>query len=299
MPLASGGGVFITGAAAGIGAATARLLAADGYTVYAGVHRDAGALDGLPGVRPVPVDVTDPGSVAAAARLVAGQTGGAGLHAVINNAGVIVQGPLELTPPADLERQLAVNALGPAYVTREFLPLLRAGHGRVVNISAPTARVHFPFLAALSASKAALCALSDALRLELAPWRIPVIVVEPGATDTRIFAKAEAGARAALEAAAPGQTALYQVQQAAVAAVQARQRTATAESVARVIVKAVTARSPRRHYTAGLDARLAGVLAALPAALRDRALLGFLGLRGAAVPIQSSRTESGASGTVR
>ena len=296
MPSASGGSVFITGAAAGIGAATARLLAADGYTVYAGVHRDPGPLGGLPGVRPVPLDVTDPVSVAAAARQVASQTGAAGLHALINNAGVIVQGPLELTPPADLERQLAVNTLGPAYVTREFLPLLRAGHGRVVNISAPTARVHFPFLAALSASKAALCALSDALRLELTPWRIPVSVVEPGATDTRIFAKAEAGARAALGATDPGQAALYQAQQAAVAAAQARQRASSAESVARVIAKAVTARSPRRHYTAGLDARLAGVLAALPASLRDRALLGFLGLRGIA-PSVSTRTEAGVSRT--
>ena len=282
MPVDRSSGVFITGAAAGIGAATVRRLAADGYTVYAGIHRDTGSLDGLPGVRPVRIDVTDPDSVAAAAGQVAAAAGRAGLHALVNNAGIVVQGALELTPPADLERQLAVNALGPAYVTREFLPMLRAGHGRVINISAPTARVHFPFLSMLSASKAALSALSDALRLELAPWGIAVAVVEPGATDTRIFAKAAAGEEKALGQADPGQLALYQAQLAAVAAAQGRQRTAAAESVARVIAAAVAARAPRRRYTAGMDARLAGVLAALPAGLRDRAIRLVLGLPGSA-----------------
>jgi len=77
----------------------ARRLAADGYTVYAGIHRDTGSLDGLPGVRPVPIDVADPDSVAAAARQVAAQAGPAGLHALVNNAGIIVQGPLELWQP--------------------------------------------------------------------------------------------------------------------------------------------------------------------------------------------------------
>ena len=197
------GSVFITGASAGIGAATARLLASEGYTVYAAVHTGAGALAGLPGVRQVPADVTDPGSVAAAARQVAAQAGDRGLHAVINNAGIIVQGPLELVPPADLLHQFQVNTLGPAYVVQAFLPLLRAGHGRVINISAPTARLPVPFMAPISASKAALASLADALRLELAAWGIPVSVVEPGGTDTQIFAKAQAAADAGLAAAGP------------------------------------------------------------------------------------------------
>ena len=280
MASGSGRAVFVTGAGAGIGAATARLLAADGYTVYAGVHHDTGTLDRLPDVRRVSIDVTDPNSVADAAAQVASKQ--AGLHAVVNNAGIIVQGPLELTPPAELERQLAVNTLGPAYVTREFLPLLRAGRGRVVNISAPTARIPFPFLATLSASKAGLVALSDALRLELAPWHIQVTVVEPGGTDTKIFAKAAAGEQAALGAADPDRAALYQAQLAAVAAAQASQRLAAVEPVARTIAAAVAARSPRRHYAAGREARLAGLLAALPAGLRDRLVRQVLGLPGAA-----------------
>jgi NAD(P)-dependent dehydrogenase (short-subunit alcohol dehydrogenase family) len=278
VPADARGNVFITGAAAGIGAAVTRLLADDGYTVYAGVHSDAGALDRMAGVRPVPVDVTDPDSVAAAAELVAGQAGRAGLQALINNAGIILQGPVELMSSAELERQFAVNTLGPAHAVRAFLPLLRAGGGRVINISAPTARVPMPYLAALSGSKAALSAMSAALRLELADWNIPVIVVEPGATDTRIFAKAEAAAKMSLSTADPGRLALYERQLAAVATASARQRTAPVDSVAKTIAAAVRAPKPRRHYTAGVEARMAGLLAGLPAGVKERLITRLLGL---------------------
>jgi NAD(P)-dependent dehydrogenase (short-subunit alcohol dehydrogenase family) len=278
VPADSRGNVFITGAAAGIGAAVTRLLADDGYTVYAGVHSDGGSLDRIAGVRPVPIDVTDPASVEAAAKRVAGQAGGAGLRALINNAGFIHQGPVELMTPPELERQFAVNTLGPAYAVQSFLPLLRAGAGRVINISAPSARVPMPYLAALSGSKAALSAMSAALRLELAEWDIPVIVVEPGATDTRIFAKAGAAAATSLGAADPGKVALYERQLAAVATAVARQRTASVDSVAKTIAAAVRAARPKRHYASGADARMAGVLAGLPAGVKERLITRLLGL---------------------
>jgi NAD(P)-dependent dehydrogenase (short-subunit alcohol dehydrogenase family) len=272
------GNVFITGAAAGIGAAVTRRLAGDGYTVYAGVHCDGGSLDRIAGVRPVSIDVTDPASVAAAAEQVAGQAGRSGLRALINNAGFILQGPVELLAPADLERQFAVNTLGPAYAVKAFLPLLRAGGGRVINISAPTARVPLPYLAALSGSKAALSAMSDALRLELAGWNIPVIVVEPSATDTRIFAKAAAAATISLKSVDPGRVALYERQLDAIAAASARQRTAPVDPVAKTIAAAVGAARPRRHYTSGIEARMAGLLAGLPAGIKERLITRLLGL---------------------
>ena len=112
-----------------------------------------------------------------------------------------------------------------------------------MNISAPTARVPLPYLAALSGSKAALSAMSDALRLELSGWNIPVIVVEPGATDTRIFAKAEAAATISLRSVDPGRVALYERQLAAIAAASARQRTAPVDPVAGTIAAAVGAPS--------------------------------------------------------
>jgi NAD(P)-dependent dehydrogenase (short-subunit alcohol dehydrogenase family) len=222
--------------------------------------------------------VADPASVQAAAVRVAAATGSDGLQALINNAGIIVQGPLELLTNADLDRQFAVNTLGPAYATRAFLPQLRTGNGRVINVSAPTARVPMPHLAALSASKAALSAMSEALRGELAEWRIPVIVLEPSATDTRIFAKAEAGLKESLKEDAPHLVALYDRQLTAVAAAGARQRMAPVDSVAATIAKAVQARRPSRHYTTGPEARLAGLVAGLPAGVRERLVARLLGL---------------------
>jgi NAD(P)-dependent dehydrogenase (short-subunit alcohol dehydrogenase family) len=230
----------------------------------------------------VPLDVTDPDSVAAAARAVADEQRGAGLHAVINNAGVIVSGPLELIPPAELHRQFAVNVYGPALVTSEFLPLLRQGKGRVVNISAPTARVAIAYAGGISASKAALESLSTAARVELAPWRIPVIIVVPGAMATDIFVKSAAMAKVAFDEAPPERVALYRAQLDAVDAALARQRNAPAETAARVVVKATEARRPKLRYTAGADARLAGLLSRLPGRTRDRLITRTLGLH--AVP---------------
>ncbi|EFC82177.1 SDR family NAD(P)-dependent oxidoreductase [Parafrankia sp. EUN1f] len=275
-------GVLVTGAAGGIGTATVRALSERGYWVFAAVHTDSGAsrdLAKLPGVAVLPMDVADPDSVAAAANRISVETGGEGLRAVVNNAGVIVQGPLELIPVGELRRQFEVNTYGPVYVTQAFLPLLRAGHGRVVNVTAPSARVPIPFMASLSASKAALDALSSALRLELAAWRMPVVLVEPGSTETPIFGKAAVAAQRALDTLSPHQLSLYRDHLAAVGEAQAKMRLRPAAPVAAAIVSAVSARSPRRRYVVG-DARAVGLVARLPARLRERMIIGMLGLRG-------------------
>lgn len=274
----SAGNVFVTGAAAGIGEATVRLLAQRGYTVFAGVHTDRGSLAAMAGVRLVAVDVTDPASVAAAAEQVARLVGELGLQAVINNAGVIVQGPLELVPPAELRRQFEVNTFGPTYVVQAFLPMLRAGHGRVVNISAPTARLPVPFLAPISASKAALASLSDALRVELAAWHIPVVVVEPGGTATEIFTKAGAAANAALAKADPARVALYQQHLIAVAKAAAKLKSGPVDAVANVVAAAVAARRPKRRYSVGPGARTLGLLSHLPSSWRGRLITNAFGL---------------------
>jgi NAD(P)-dependent dehydrogenase (short-subunit alcohol dehydrogenase family) len=272
------GSVFITGAAAGIGAATTRLLADAGYRVFAGVHRDPGSLAAaVDGVQPVAIDVTDPASVAEAAREVDQAVGADGLAAVINNAGVIVQGPLELLPADQLRLQFEVNTLGPALTIQAFLPLLRRGQGRIINISAPTARVPVPF-SLIGATKAALASVSDSLRLELGAWDIPVTVIEPGGTDTAIFQKAERTAQTVLGAADPAAVALYSDQLAAVAKAGARQSLGPVDPVAKTIVAAVQARKPKRRYTAGSGHLLFGLLARLPAGLRERLMKSALGL---------------------
>jgi NAD(P)-dependent dehydrogenase (short-subunit alcohol dehydrogenase family) len=267
--------VLITGATGGIGTATVGLLQRRGFTVYAGAR---GRADFGPGVRVVALDVADPESVKAAAKQVAGQVDG--LWAVINNAGVIVQGPVELVPVDEWRRQLEVNTLGPASVVREFLPLVRAGRGRIVNVSAPTGRIAMPLLGALSASKAGLESLSNALRLELAPWNIPVVVVEPGSTETAIFAKAGEAERVAHGQIGADRLALYRGHLAAYEKAAARFKPGPVEKVAEVIVRAVEAPRPKRRYTVGDARTLGAVLTRLPAGLRDRVLSNALGLSG-------------------
>jgi NAD(P)-dependent dehydrogenase (short-subunit alcohol dehydrogenase family) len=268
--------VLITGAGAGIGAATARALVQRGYDVHAGVRR---LVDAPPGTTPVRLDVTDDVQLATAIAQVGQATGDAGLHALINNAGIIVQGPLELMPSSEWRDQFDVNVVGPAALMRAFLPLLRLGHGRIVNVSAPTARVAMPFLAPLSASKAALESLSHAARLELAPWRIPVVLVVPGAMDTGIFPRAGKRSEATLDAATAEQRALYEPALAALGRAMAKTKLGDVAVAVGGIVEAVEARKPKRRYLAGRDARSAGLLAHLPMRTRDRLLASYLGLR--------------------
>jgi NAD(P)-dependent dehydrogenase (short-subunit alcohol dehydrogenase family) len=276
------GAVLVTGATGGIGAATIRALTSRGYEVYAGVRGDAAALDGAAGVRVVKLDVTDPGSVAAAAKQISQEVGSRGLRAVVNNAGVIVQGPLELVPADELRRQFDVNTLGPVFVVQEFLPLVRAGAGRIVNVSAPTGRIAVPFLAPLSGSKAALEFLSSALRLELAAWKIPVVVVEPGSTSTSIFAKAGQAEKEAQSRVDQDRLALYRAHLAGVAKASDRVSPGPVDKVAEAIVKAVETRRPKRRYVVG-DARLFSVLLRLPVRLRESVVVAAFGLRGVTV----------------
>ena len=275
--------VLVTGSTGGIGTATVGLLRRRGFTVYAGAR---GPADFGPDVHVVPLDVTDPESVAAAAKRVAGEVDG--LAAVINNAGVIVQGPLELVPDDEWRRQLEVNTLGPASVIREFLPLVRAGSavkgsrvpGRIINVSAATGRVAMPLLGALSVSKHGLEALSNALRLELAPWKIPVVVVEPGTTRTEIFTRAAAAADAALQHSDRSRVELYQAHLAAYEKAMDRFKPGPVDKVAEVIVRAVEARRPRRRYAVAEARTFGAVLPNLPASLRDRLLTTATGLNG-------------------
>lgn len=267
--------ILITGAGAGIGLAVARALVERGITVYAGLRGPAPAE--LAGAVPVALDVTDPDSVARAAERIADLRGGLGLHAVVNNAGVIVQGPLELVPEPELHRQFEVNVYGPVRVMRSFLPQLRQGRGRLVNITAPTARVAVPFAAPISASKAALAALSDAARLELAPWGVPVIQVVPGGTATEIFAKADRDSAAALATVDQAGVGLYRAALDAVAAATARQRLDPVETPVRAVLSAVLDARPKTHYVAG-NARVFAVLARLPMGLRDRLVARAMGL---------------------
>jgi len=282
--------VLITGAGGGVGVPTATAFAERGYRVYAGVRDLAGTL-GLDraGIRRVLLDVTDPASIAAAMATIAAERGEAGLQVLVNNAGVMVQGPQELLPDDELHRQFDVNVYGPQRVLRAALPLLRAGGGRVINISAVTALVAPPFFGPIAASKAALESLSEAARVELAPWRIPVAVVELSGIDTALFAKAEAGMRKVLTDADPELEALYHNQLDALAAAQAKQPPGPVAPVVKVILRAAQARRPKARYTAGSGAGAFVLLSRLPARLRDRLITTILGLGKAGSAVEVTR----------
>jgi NAD(P)-dependent dehydrogenase (short-subunit alcohol dehydrogenase family) len=175
------GAVVITGASTGIGRATARYLAERGFRVFAGVRRDQDAevlrQEGAGRVTPLRLDVTDRGSIENAAREAEAALAGEGLQGLVNNAGIGIGAPLEFVELDELRRQLEVNVIGAVAVTQAFLPLLRRCRGRIVNVGSIGGRIAQPMLGPYNASKFALEALSDSLRMELGAWGIHVSLV--------------------------------------------------------------------------------------------------------------------------
>lgn len=272
-------GVFVTGASTGIGADVVARLHDSGMPVAAGVRAESDAARWeSQGVAAVRIDVTEPASVDRAVAELAERFGGR-LGGLVNNAGIVVAGPLELVSEERLARQFDVNVLGLMRVTRGCLPLLREnGGGRIVNISSIAGRSATPVTGAYGASKFAVEALSDALRLEVARWGIRVSLVEPGAVATPIWEKTTAETQSAVDALPPESHALYapliEAMRAHVGKAAGR---ATAPSkVTDAVVHALISPAPRIRYLVGRDARIRLVLEALPTAWRDRLMRRYL-----------------------
>jgi NAD(P)-dependent dehydrogenase (short-subunit alcohol dehydrogenase family) len=272
------GAVVVTGASSGIGRACALVLAEAGFGVFAGVRNQADgralqdAARGAGGrLTPLRLDVTDPELVAAAAATVAEAVGDAGLAGLVNNAGVGMAWPLELVPPDELRRLFEVDVFGQLAVTQALLPRLRAASGRIVNMGTVGDRITMPFGGPLNACKYALRACNDALRMELRPWGVEVVLIEPGTIRTPASAKLEAGAEAAIERFGDRGRQLYaSAYRTMIARVAAREQAGSPpEVVARVVLRALTARRPRTRYLVGRTAR---PLAAMARLLPDRAL---------------------------
>jgi NAD(P)-dependent dehydrogenase (short-subunit alcohol dehydrogenase family) len=269
--------VVVTGASSGIGRATALRLAAAGYHVYGGVRRLPDAPSAA-WVTPLLLDVTDEAQIAAAAKTVADDVGAAGLAGLVDNAGIGVTGPLELTPPAEIRRQLEVNVVGQVAVTQAFLPLLRAARGRIVLIGSIGDRITIPFGGPMTASKHALASIAEALRLELSPWGVRVVLLEPASISTEAVGKLERDARDAVAgfAADPGYRTTYLEM---VRRMAAMERGGSAPGVvADAVAAALAARRPRARYLVGKDARRLAVLARMPAPVLDAVRRRMFGL---------------------
>jgi NAD(P)-dependent dehydrogenase (short-subunit alcohol dehydrogenase family) len=192
---------------------------------------------------------------------------------LVNNAGISVPGPLEFLTPEDLRRQLEVNVIGQVAVTQAFMPLIRKGRGRIVNIGSIGGKMATPFLGPYCASKFAMEALTDSLRQELRPWDIHVAIVEPGSIATPIWGKGQATGDE-LEKNLPEEAMILYGKMVDALREAARKFEAgaiPADRVAKPVEHALTARRPKTRYVVGFDAQVQRVLAKyVPDRLRDR-----------------------------
>jgi NAD(P)-dependent dehydrogenase (short-subunit alcohol dehydrogenase family) len=275
--------VLITGASGDIGRALVRRLdELGGWRVLAAVRSlDAGEelARGSTAVVPVKLDICDDASVAAARDDVAGRLDGRGLDALVNNAGVSADGPLELVSIEALRRQFDVNVIGQVAVTQAFLPELRRARGRVINMGGAAGRLTVPMYGGLSASKAALDSLTNALRMELKYQGVRVSYVEPGALGTDFFQRSAEVARRDGQTGSPESQRIYEKAIEASAKAIAGSRTSPVDAAVGAIVKALSARRPAARYIVGIDARLGLMfLPRFPAGVRDRVLMANLKL---------------------
>jgi NAD(P)-dependent dehydrogenase (short-subunit alcohol dehydrogenase family) len=248
--------ILITGASRGIGRASALALARAGHEVIAGVRDDeAGerlAAEAPAGLRTVRLDVTDAESIRAAADAVGGR-----LDVLVNNAGIAVGGIVEAIDIDELRHQLDVNVVGQVAVTQAMLPALREARGRIVFISSVSGRVSAPVMTPYTASKFAIEAIADGLRVELLPWDIDVVLVEPGSVDTDIWRGADAQFNTTVDGMSEEHRRLYAgLLEGSRKFIRATaKRAAPVEKVVKTVVEAATAEKPRTRYVVGADAR--------------------------------------------
>jgi NAD(P)-dependent dehydrogenase (short-subunit alcohol dehydrogenase family) len=244
---------LVTGASSGIGEATARQLAAAGLTVYAAARRIE-RLQTLTeaGIRPIAMDVTDDASMQAGVETIISEQGR--IDVLINNAGYGSYGAVEDVPMAEARAQMEVNVFGAARLIQLVLPHMRTRRsGTIVNVTSMGGKITTPLGAWYHATKFALEAISDCLRMEVAPFGINVVVIEPGGIRT------EWSGIAALKVQAVSGSGPYANQSKAVAtsltSESTQRRSSAPELIGRTITKAVNSRRPKTRYAVGYGAK--------------------------------------------
>jgi NAD(P)-dependent dehydrogenase (short-subunit alcohol dehydrogenase family) len=270
------GSVVITGSSTGIGKACALDLDKRGFRVFAGVRKEADgeALKAEASERLVPVmiDVTDVKGIAGAVKAVEEAVGEAGLYGLVNNAGIAVAAPMEFIPMDRFEEQMRVNVTGQVAVTQAFMPLIRKAKGRIVNIGSDNGKLTMPFNGAYCMSKHAMESFSDALRIELKPFGIQVVLIEPGSIDTPIWEKSVADARRLLEELPDEAGELYEEEISAMFRIAGKMEDMAepVEKVTKVVARALESPRPRTRYVVALDGKINVFMARwLPDRTRD------------------------------
>ena len=264
--------VLVTGANRGIGLAITRHLSARGWDVYA-TARSEGALAELgtmPGVHPTRLDITDRASLDALSAQLPAE-----LDGLVNNAGIIVNGPVEGLTLDDLSRQLDVNVTAQIGVTHAVLPRIRAAKGRIVFISSVSGLIATPGTGAYNASKFALEALADALRMELRPWGIRVSLVEPWPIRTDMWGGALEQHDAMVVALTEEHRVLYAPHLAGTRKLLGRMQKLAADpqKVVDAVDHALTARRPKSRYLLDASSRIQKTVMGLtPTPIRDAVL---------------------------
>lgn len=281
--------VFITGAATGIGLATARKLDQQGWTVFAGVMPNQDAADLTHGasnrLTVVPIDTTDAQLVNQAASRVAEKVGGSGLYGLINNAGIahIGSGVIAGIALDEARTLFEINVLGTVRVTQTFLPLLHQfGAARIVNLSSGAVRVPVPTAGIYNMSKCAIEGFTKTLRYELAPFGIEVTAIEPGGVRTPMTANAEANMQRVWDGMSASVRARYEsvLKPANKNLVKQLETANDPDFIADGIIHALTTPNPRPRYTVGKEVGLLPLLQrVLSEPLFERLLMGQFGLK--------------------
>lgn len=282
----AGRAILITGASTGIGAACALELDKLGFRVYAGVRKpaDGEALQAQASERltPVLLDVTVAETIEKTATTIEAAVGQEGLFGLVNNAGIVVPGPLECVSLDDLRRQFEVNVFGVVAVTQAMLPLLRAASGRIVNIGSISGKAAPPYLGAYSSSKFALESISDVFRMELHRWNIDVSIVEPDSVATPIWSKLLETASAMGTRLPAAVRSLYDQDLTSMAEASSKmdQTGMPVTHVVRAVRHALTARRPKTRYPIGVRTHLAFWAARhLPDRTRDGFMRRAMGMK--------------------
>lgn len=277
--------VLVTGATGGIGRALVARLVNDGRNVIAAAREPARLPQPVgPGrVVGISLDLEQPAAIETAAREVARTVGDDGLSGLVNMAGVIVEGPLEVIPPSELRRQLEINVIGPFALTQTLMPLLKQVRGRVVNIGAISAHLTVPFYGPIAASKSALASLNDAMRLEFAQFGVGVFLIEPGAMSTGIFL-ASRQRRDSNLLKFPEAERLYRPALAAMDRAFDRAGADDPKAVVEAIMKVLSGRQAKPRTIVGKGTGALLMLSHLPTRTRDKMVKGALGLAAALSP---------------